>query len=164
MDCYFKERTMSRMIIGILTIVALLSSLFLEAKVYKWVDENGKVHYSDKPFNKGEKELNIGSNLSPEKAAKAKAEAQLRLQKLQRQVNSVLADQRSEKNANAKSAQEQKKLDHVCGLIDKQLKLLNQQVRIVETDKQGEMKFLSDEQRATQISKLKELQKKNCSK
>lgn len=163
MACYSKESSMYRMVIGTLTLVALFSSLSLEAKVYKWVDENGKVHYSDKPFNKGEKELNIKSNISPEKAAKAKAEAQLRLQKLQRQVNSVLADQRSQKNAKAKSNQEQKKIDHVCGLIEKQLKLLNQQVRIVETDKQGEMKFLSDEQRAAQISKLKELQKNNCS-
>lgn len=35
-----------------LFILLLLSPLLCIAEIYKWVDENGKVHYSDKPFEK----------------------------------------------------------------------------------------------------------------
>jgi len=154
---------MSRTVLILIASLSILASNSISAKVYKWVDENGKVHYSDKPFNKGEKELNIKSNISPEKAAKAKAAAQRRLEKLQRQVQSALAEQENTAKSNKKTAEEKEKIDRVCALIDQQLGVLNQQIRVVETDKKGEIKFLSDEERASQISKLTELKSKNCS-
>ena len=37
------------------TLMPLLCSLALAATVYKWVDENGVVHYSDQPHANAEK-------------------------------------------------------------------------------------------------------------
>lgn len=44
-------------IIGFLTFSLLVMSNSANAEVYKWTDENGKVHYSDKPFDKDDAKL-----------------------------------------------------------------------------------------------------------
>jgi len=40
---------MRRLLIVLTTLVALLSSIAVAAPLYKWVDDQGNVHYSDKP-------------------------------------------------------------------------------------------------------------------
>ena len=157
------ETAMKRQFLIFSSLLCVLLSANLSAKIYKWVDENGKVHYSDKPFNKDEKELNIKSKVSPEQSARARTEAQARIQKLRRQVESTISEQNAQKESAAKSAQEQKKLEQNCSVVKKQLALLNQQVRIVETDEKGEAKFLSDEERKKQINELNALLKQHCS-
>jgi hypothetical protein len=39
------------------------------AKIYKWVDENGSVHFSDKPYSQDAKEVNVqGTGISIQKS------------------------------------------------------------------------------------------------
>src|SRR5204863_7851992 len=39
----------------LLTVISLLASLAVAGTVYKWVDENGVVHYSDQPHPEAQK-------------------------------------------------------------------------------------------------------------
>lgn len=153
---------MTKQFLLLSALLCIAFSTNLSAKVYKWVDENGKVHYSDKPFNKGEKELDIKSKVSPEQSAQARAKAQERIEKLKRQVQSTIAEQNAQQESSAKSAQEKRKLKQNCTVAQKQLALLKQQVRIVETDEKGEVKYLTDEERQKQIKELKGLISQHC--
>lgn len=48
--------------------VFLLFTTAADSKIYKWVDENGSVHFSDKPYSKEAKEINVqGTGISVEK-------------------------------------------------------------------------------------------------
>ncbi|TQV88001.1 trypsin-like peptidase domain-containing protein [Aliikangiella coralliicola] len=51
-----KLRALSIFCIAIFAYSSLFTTSLVEAKVYKWVDKNGKVHYSDKPPEKESKD------------------------------------------------------------------------------------------------------------
>jgi hypothetical protein len=51
-----------------ISILVLLSTI-ANANIYKWVDENGSVHFSDKPYSQDAKEVNIqGTGISVQKS------------------------------------------------------------------------------------------------
>jgi len=57
----------------LILILFALNSISVQAKVYKYIDENGQVHYSGtKPVNKRSKQLNIQSKRSGRPQPKAK--------------------------------------------------------------------------------------------
>jgi hypothetical protein len=50
-------------------VVLVLLSTSVDAKIYKWVDENGSVHFSDKPYSQDAKEVNVqGTGISVQKS------------------------------------------------------------------------------------------------
>ena len=50
-------------------IVLILLSTSVHAKIYKWVDENGSIHFSDKPYSQEAKEVNVqGTGISVQKS------------------------------------------------------------------------------------------------
>ena len=66
-----------------LTLLILFSLLATAsyAAVYKWVDENGSVHFSDKPYSKDAKEIKIqGTGITVEKT-----EEQIKQEQLERE-------------------------------------------------------------------------------
>ena len=64
-----------------LLLISVLVLLYAtaNAKIYKWVDENGSVHFSDKPYSQDAKEVNVqGTGISVQKSeAVLKAEKAL---------------------------------------------------------------------------------------
>ena len=47
----------------------ILLSTSVNAKIYKWVDENGSVHFSDKPYSQEAKEVKVqGTGISVQKS------------------------------------------------------------------------------------------------
>ena len=49
--------------------VLVLLSTTANANIYKWVDENGSVHFSDKPYSQDAKEVNVqGTGISVQKS------------------------------------------------------------------------------------------------
>ena len=52
----------------LISILVLLSTT-ANAKIYKWVDENGSIHFSDKPYSQDAKEVNVqGTGISVQKS------------------------------------------------------------------------------------------------
>ena len=50
-------------------VVLVLLSTSVHAKIYKWVDENGSVHFSDKPYSQDAKEVKVqGTGISVQKS------------------------------------------------------------------------------------------------
>jgi uncharacterized protein DUF4124 len=53
-----------RSLICLLAAAAALASAHASAEVYKWVDKNGRIHYSDQIPDKGARVLSVGDRLS----------------------------------------------------------------------------------------------------
>ena len=127
-----------------LTSFFILASNNIEAKIYKWTDDNGKVHYSDKPFNEQSKELKINDKISSKRQKEARAQARALFVHQQKQQI------------------KQKELDKACYEAKDKLGLLQIQVRVYELDEKGKRKFISDDERKKEIKILKQTISEYC--
>ena len=55
---------LKRSLLLLIGCVLIVNSPLTFAEIYKWVDENGKVHYGDKPKDEQSKKLEIKKNTS----------------------------------------------------------------------------------------------------
>lgn len=143
-----------------LFILLMLSSAHAVADLSKWVDENGKVHYSDQPPPANVKAKTLrstpdtppfltsasgGAASSAPPAVKTIAEREAELKK----------EQKAKKDAADMAAQEQalkeeKKAN--CKASRQNLRTLQEGMRIVEINANGERSYISDEQRQQRIA------------
>jgi len=111
--------------------------------VYKWVDENGKVHYGDRPGNAGSTQMEVKDSApAPNPAAEEHRE---KTQKLLDQY----ADERTEKQEQqAKRKEEEAQRKESCAKAKKQLEQYQTASYLYEKDEKGERRVLSKEERA----------------
>lgn len=135
-----------------LLLLLMLSSGTAVAGLNKWVDEHGKVHYSDQPppVNVQAKTLRSAPSAtaaaSAPAAAKTYAEREAELKKAQK----------AKQEAAALAAQEQAQKDENkarCAAAQQNLRNLQVGTRVVEFDANGERTYLDDEQRQQRIAK-----------
>lgn len=86
------------------------------ADVYKWVDENGRVHYGDQPGNASAREITLPATQPMDEAVRARGQKQKKL--LQ-----VFEEERQEKHEQeARAKAEQQKREQECALAKVRLK------------------------------------------
>lgn len=139
----------------ILLILIMLSSANAFAGLNKWVDADGKVHYSDQPppANVKAQTLRLTSDApateSTVDAPKTIAEREVELKKAQQ----------AKKDAAEKAAQEQARMDvekSNCAIAQNSLRTLQNGMRLVEVDANGERSYIDDEQRQQRIEKVQQ--------
>ena len=65
----------------------ILLSTSVNAKIYKWVDENGSVHFSDKPYSQEAKEVRVqGTGISVQKSEAVLKAEKAREEKRQKEM------------------------------------------------------------------------------
>lgn len=128
------------------------------AALNKWVDANGKVHYSDSPPPANVKAevlrtspaANSPANAGSAPAApKTIAEREAELRKAQQE----------KKKAAEKAAQEQARADEKktnCTMAQRNLQILQNSARMSDIDAKGERYFISDEQRQQRIAQAQQ--------
>ena len=137
-----------------LLILLILTSTNALAAINKWVDSNGKVHYSDEPpppdaqkksmRSYGDSEDTASSGVA---APKTLAEKEADLKKAQKQ----------KKEAADKTAKEQEKADAMkanCANAQQNLKSLQSGVRMVHIDAKGEQSYIDDQEREQRMEKV----------
>ena len=97
--------------------VSFTLAMPLSAQVYKWVDENGKTHYSDKPHDKQSETVQI------RKTPKLDPGLETRLKK-QKRLLEVMDEERQESREN-KAAKAEEKLKRVANCAKSRSKLQN---------------------------------------
>lgn len=142
----------------LITISMLMVATVTNAGVSKWVDAEGKVHYSDQPpplTAKSQKNLDIQTVPSSPKAApdsmggaKSLAERELEFRKRRAEAEEAAAKQ-AEEQTNAQRKQEN------CAQARNQLQALQEGQRIVRYNEKGERVFLEDSARAQAIEEAK---------
>lgn len=143
--------------------LALLCCLSLPAQagLNKWVDENGKVHYSDSPpaGTRVESVRNItgkGQESAPvDYSSKTYSQREAELNKARQQKKEA-----SEKSAREAAQQQERKQN--CAAARENLRALESGTRLVTYDENGEKRFLDDADREQRMNSAREAVKANC--
>jgi hypothetical protein len=129
------------------------------AEIYKWVDKDGKVQYSDTPPPAGQaKQLNIQS------APASPGAAQPTFVEKEKESLKRAADQKdaSKKEEDSEKLAAQK--EEACRNATAALRGLDMQIPIWRTDASGERSYLSDEQREAEKVKAQKSIDESCKK
>lgn len=126
------------------------------AEVYRWVDENGIMHFSDKPHANAT-QLNL----------KAPKPAGIGISQKQLQRRKELLEEFQEKNElkqkqAIKNEKQQAKIDSNCTRLKNQLRNYEEADYLFARDKNGEKQNMTDQQKKTEENKLRALIEERC--
>ena len=156
-------------------LAVLLATATVAAQVYKWVDKDGKVQYSDMPpppsvSKTDPKKLNTGANsAAPAAANTSKTTAAAANAPKSLQDRSKDADKRriedAEKARKDEEAQKAvKQNEERCGAATRYKGDLDSGRPIARNNDQGERTYMSDEERSTEIARIKSVMAESCNK
>lgn len=145
-----------------IAIAILLATATVAAQVYKWVDKDGKVQYTDTPpppeATKTEaRKVETGTSAGPASSPAASST---------QDRSKAFDKRRSDAAANAKKADEARKkaedADENCKLARGALRDLESGRPIRRTNEQGEIAIMSDEERAAELAKVRAAAAASC--
>lgn len=152
---------MNRTTALVATILLALLSLTVGAQVYRWVDKDGKVQYSDQPPPPGAgKSDALRINSASPSASSAKA-ADKAADKGKPADKGKTTDAEKAKSA-ADEARVAKQVEENCRDARAQVRTLQDGGRISTTNEQGERVFMNEDQMAAEIARLQKLIAENC--
>ena len=149
-------------------IIIFLASTNSWAALHKWVDADGKVHYSDVPPAKADVEVSQLRTGTDESSSTASSDEAVNpsLPQSAAEREAELKKSRLDKKAAAEKVAKEKEYDQAlkasCERAQQNLRVLEDDVRLVEIDASGERSYISDEQRQANIAKTKDEISKYC--
>lgn len=144
-------------------LILLFLALFAAAQVYKWVDDEGQVHFGDMPPEKQKsEEVELPEGPSAQESDKA-------IEELSKSLESRRALDEIRKKA-ASGRQNEKELKRArkeesfktCVRATHQSNILKIQVRIFKLNNDWSRSYLEDEERELEIIRFDELIRENC--
>jgi cell pole-organizing protein PopZ len=141
-----------------LLILLMLSSTSTFAALNKWVDANGKVHYSDSPPPANVKAETLRTAPPANEPAQA-GSAPAAPKTIAERAAELRKAEQEKKKAAEKAAQEQAKTDEKktnCAMAQRNLQILQAGARMSDIDAKGERYYINDEQRQQRISKAQQ--------
>ena len=139
----------------LLTSVLILSQA--HAEIYKWTDDNGNVHYGDKPRENAEL-MNMPKEASP---GFGNVDAK-RADQRQKLLDAYEDDRRLEKKDQAKARKEAKRKKRACVIARDRLKRFKKASFLYDLDKDGNRVVQSDATRQNAIKQLEAQIAKDC--
>ncbi len=135
---------------------------FVDGKVYKWVDSEGKVHYSDKPVDGKGQPIKVKKQPSAQQVLEAKERAAAIL-KLKNRVQDIAEDDiKKQTIEELKNAKKDKEMSALCTQAKNEIIKLSRGYRVFEEDSEGKRKFLSDDEKNAEILRLEKAIKEHC--
>lgn len=128
----------------------------LYAGVYKWVDENGQVHYGEQPGNTGAEKITIRQNETTKPRPINKTEEAAESGK---KNTGEQAEEFGEWEEVPASKKEKRKL---CNEAKSDLAAINSRGRMREINEKGEYVYLTEPQRQQRISAAQKKQREFC--
>ena len=127
-----------------LACAALLAGGFASAgEIYKWVDEDGNIHYEDRPLGKTEVEhTGIQSRNTDDAAVQARVDASRKARAVKEQVASEAPPEMTKEDLRA----EQQARAEKCQMYRDQLEAFLRSTRLYREDDAGERQYLSDDE------------------
>lgn len=150
----YKKRLISSIITASLCLFILSP---LHAGVYKWVDENGQVHYGEQPGNTDAEKIIIRKNETTKPRPINKGEEDIA------ESDGKNTDQQAEAPAKPEvpkiSKKEKRKL---CNEAKSDLATISTRNLLREINEKGEYTYLTEQQRQQRISAAKKKQREFC--
>lgn len=148
------------LLLGLL--LMLMSALMpaAQAGVYKWVDEQGHVHYGERPHGSQAEEMKIRSDPG---GSSHKADPGSALERQQHLLQSYELERRTEKAQRDKAAAAEAEKKTKCLQARDRLKTYEEAHYMYRLDDKGERHVLSDAERAKETAQLRADIKQYCS-
>lgn len=123
-----------------------LSPVVTAAPIYKWVDEDGQVHYGSKPQDESAKEIKIKNKLIDSGSSSGSLNAEQRADKLKRFVDSI--DKENQSKADEKRKKQEKRELKVtrCNASRDQLRRYENSGALYDLDEKGNRILLNKKQ------------------
>ncbi|MCG7925274.1 MAG: DUF4124 domain-containing protein [Candidatus Thiodiazotropha taylori] len=135
--------------------VMLFSAIFSQslcAGVYKWTDEHGRVHFSDRPVSESSTEVKIKQTPSSGSSAES---PQQRQQKMRKMLDAFEEERSEKKEAKQKAKQEREKRKKKCIYAKDRYNSHIRASGIYNYKKDGQKSYLSDAERKSHMQRLK---------
>ena len=148
------------LITGLAALAITISTGAVADDIYKWTDENGNVHYEDRPSgDPSEQRLQFSYNRTNAKAVQGRVQSQQDAANTRREAREE-ADAAERTAADERVAAEQKLAQ--CESYRAKLKTMLESRRVYRENEAGERTYLDEAQRAEARTKAEELIKKTC--
>jgi|GEM_PF-4337876 len=140
-------------------LLLLLLSTHSYAATYKWTDEQGNIHYGERPPNR----LKATSIAPPPPPASSSSNSRERLKSIQEGILKQTKDRIKEKEEEKKKEKENEQISEYCEKLRKRITAFQNNSRIRQQDKEGSYSYLADEQKQKQQQEMQKKLAKNCS-
>ena len=144
----------------VVAIAALLASgMTLASEIYKWTDDEGSVHYVDRPTGQpDEKRLDIYSSRTDNSAVQARLQARREARAAAEQVAAEAPPEMSKEEVRA----EQQKRQQQCQMYRDRLEQYLRSQRLYKEDDSGERVYLDEEETLAARARVEEQIKEYC--
>lgn len=148
--------------------LALIAMLFwvmplCHAEVYKWVDENGRVHFSDTPRDGVQQGIPVKSHTPEQKKTQQEIEQQRR-EKTNKLLHALGEERRIKREKEAKAKQERQQRERECNSMRNDLADMERGgVVYYDLKENGKRDYWSDDKLKRRISELRETIANRCS-
>lgn len=133
-------------VLSILVYLIAQSSQLIAAPVYKWIDEDGQVHYGSKPKSKDAEKITIKKRYIDSGNSNAPLSAQERAENQKRFVNALDAERKAKEEEEKKKQKEEELKLKRCNAAQDQLKRYEQSGALYDLDEKGDRILLNKEQ------------------
>ena len=130
----------------------------VNAEIYKWVDEHGRVHYDDKPPITSQKQL---MDINEESNA-VKSIPENRAEKRRKLLDAIDEDRQLKKEQEAKEKKKKAKFLKQCHIARDNLKLYQRSNYVYDLDKDGNRVALPSSARDQVIANIKKQIEQYC--
>ena len=150
-----------RLALSCAVIAMTIASGAMANEIYKWTDENGNVHYEDRPTGAAtEERLHMTYNRTNSSAVHQRVQARVDARTAREEAKTVAAASEKEAAENAAIAAERAQK---CEKSRARLESYLQARRVYRTDENGERVYLDDDQRQDARKKAEEQISEFCS-
>lgn len=133
-----------------LFILSSTKTTLMAGEVYKFVDKNGKVQFSDEPIP--------GSEAITIKPSPAQDPSYVeRLEKQKKLSEATAADRAQAEKAKVQQLAQSKEMETKCKEVKEQLRILDLKRPVYTVDDKGERTYLSDTERSAKVSEYNDL-------
>ncbi len=147
---------MSRKILMLALLMALVPGIAHSGSVYKWTDENGVTHFGDRqPTGKKAEQVSVRSGNSAGSGSKSSPQEQVRAMEEETEKRELTERERAEMEAIRKQREAN------CATAEANLKIIDSTARI-QVEENGERRYLSPEEIAEQRMKFEKIAEENC--
>ncbi len=135
----------------------------VHAEVFKWVDANGKIHYSDRKIDSSAEKLSISTGKTSK--GETNTDSEQRLANQNKYVNYLQSERLERQEKRDQQKQQQTKQKQYCAsLKDQLISFTEDQARwYVFDDATGERRFVTDAELNQRKQELQSEIKTNCS-
>jgi len=144
--------------VRLLLTLIITATATANAGVYKWTDEQGRVHFGDRPTSSQAEQFKLKKQPKSSSSTSNATKPQVTQQQL---LNMYQQEREKKKAEKKKQKEEAKKLALKCANARDDLRRYDGS-RLYEVLPSGERRYFSDEEHAKTISNLKKNIKRHC--